>query len=562
MLRTQMLNKLESAAVRGRMPCRPCCVAAATLVKRVSWRHVSPLIISSTLQLKLQIGIPTTTLALEVNRKLSFGRLVERPAATPNSTAIPESLSNDSAHQLPGPEPSRDLNTRATASLKSSPVSDDKARRRDSGTSSKRGTAGTQRARGSTPAAASLAAQTAADALFIDPGQGTVQATCIGPVRVASLGGGRGRGLVTTRTVQPGELLLAVQALALAWDEQNNEGEVASNKSGSGSTMADMDSADAKFLELQRQLLGRRYTPREAAWLSSLAGLGPSEDEEEGEEGERNAAAAVTSAGGKCSLPPPPELESSLSREGVEETRQELLPLPTRLRNPDALADVVQANSLEPDGGAEDEYAFWARHDAAAATAAVGNQDGEAVATTVAATSSSSSSSSSPSLSSSFGSSSPLTGLTERPRRRRGPMGLWPEAAMLNHSCLPNTVAYIVGDRLFVRAARKVGGGSELTVSYLPVGGGYEAAAGDESEDVGDDTDDTAAAATLLSPLAERRNALEELRGFICRCNRCTAEESLDPKLRALMADISEGVAALQGDLQTALALADLEEGG
>ncbi|GIL89236.1 hypothetical protein Vretimale_18572 [Volvox reticuliferus] len=299
-----------------------------------------------------------------------------------------------------------------------------------------------------------------------------------------------------------------------------------------------------------------RYTPRDVAWLSSLVGLDlPEAGEEEREEGEGSTAAVTVAVAADCkrSLPPPPELEPSTSREGEEETQQGLLPLPVRLRDPDALADLVQANCLEPDGGAEDEYVFWARHEVTAATTAAS-----------ASSPLSPPSLSSSSLPSSFRSSSSLTGSMERPRRRRGPMGLWPEAAMLNHSCLPNTVAYIVGDTLFVRAARKVGGGSELTVSYLPVGSGYESAAGDESDDIDGDTDDAsaaAAAATLLSPLAERRTALEGLRGFVCRCNRCTAEEALDPKLRALMADISEGVAALQGDLQTALALSDLEDG-
>ncbi len=72
-----------------------------------------------------------------------------------------------------------------------------------------------------------------------------------------------------------------------------------------------------------------------------------------------------------------------------------------------------QANCLEPDGGAEDEYVFWARKEATTEAAAE--------ATTSASRSG-------------------------RPAvRRRGPVGLWPEAAMLNHSCIPNTVTYIVG---------------------------------------------------------------------------------------------------------------------
>ncbi len=100
-------------------------------------------------------------------------------------------------------------------------------------------------------------------------------------------------------------------------------------------------------------------------------------------------------------------------------------------------------------------------------------------------------------------------------------------------------------DTLFVRAARKTGAGSELTVSYLPVGGGGDAAAaeadggdagGGEAAD-GDGGGGPAAAAaaapeayssaTLLSALDDRRAALEEARGFTCRCSRCRAEEKL-----------------------------------
>lgn len=97
-------------------------------------------------------------------------------------------------------------------------------------------------------------------------------------------------------------------------------------------------------------------------------------------------------------------------------------------------------------------------------------------------------------------------------------------------------------DTLFVRAARKTGAGSELTVSYLPVGGGGDAAAAEaDGGDAGSDGEDEAggaraaaaaaseaySSATLLSALDDRRAALEEARGFTCRCSRCRAEEKL-----------------------------------
>lgn len=38
----------------------------------------------------------------------------------------------------------------------------------------------------------------------------------------------------------------------------------------------------------------------------------------------------------------------------------------------------------------------------------------------------------------------------------RGHLGLWPSFSMLNHSCLPNAINYVVGDRMLVFAARHV----------------------------------------------------------------------------------------------------------
>ncbi len=70
-----------------------------------------------------------------------------------------------------------------------------------------------------------------------------------------------------------------------------------------------------------------------------------------------------------------------------------------------------------------------------------------------------------------------------------------------------------------MRATRKVGAGAPLTVSLLPsAGGGPDAGLGALS---------ASGAATLLSPLAERRAALADLRGFVCRCRRCRDEEAL-----------------------------------
>ncbi|PNG99766.1 Histone-lysine N-methyltransferase ASHR1, partial [Tetrabaena socialis] len=332
---------------------------------------------------------------------------------------------------------------------------------------------------------------------------------------------GRGRGLVTTRSVLPGELLLAVAPLALAAEREPAVG----TATAAAVVGEAVDGADAKFLELQRQLLARRYTAREAAWLSSLAGLAPPGDDDSSAE-----AAAAAQDAAVALLPSPPELAGA---EAAGEGRQQadgeaevLLPMPERLRDPDALADVVQANCLEPDGGAEDEAAFWARREAADA-AGDGGEGGGA-------------SSAGP---------------------RVGPVGLWPVASMLNHSCQPNAVAYLVGDTLLVRATRNVGRDSELTISYLPVGGGVYGIDGGGGGG-GGTTAATAAAATLLSPLKERQAALEDGWGFVCGCGRCQAEAALDPKLRTLITEITDTVGALREDFEMALAVSDTGAAG
>eukprot|EP00798_Chlamydomonas_sp_ICE-L_P026296 gene26296-17388_t len=84
--------------------------------------------------------------------------------------------------------------------------------------------------------------------------------------------------------------------------------------------------------------------------------------------------------------------------------------------------------------------------------------------------------------------------------------GLWPEFALLNHSCAPNTMHLIVGGVLLLRAARTIPEGEELTTSYL--------------------------ATTRFAPVAERRTALSSQYGFHCNCRRCLIEHHLFPTRR------------------------------
>jgi hypothetical protein len=69
--------------------------------------------------------------------------------------------------------------------------------------------------------------------------------------------------------------------------------------------------------------------------------------------------------------------------------------------------------------------------------------------------------------------------------------GLWPEFALLNHSCAPNTVAVVVGQYLLLRATAPVLAGEELNCSYLGQRG--------------------------LAPVALRRAYLQGVYGFHCQ---------------------------------------------
>jgi SET and MYND domain-containing protein len=74
--------------------------------------------------------------------------------------------------------------------------------------------------------------------------------------------------------------------------------------------------------------------------------------------------------------------------------------------------------------------------------------------------------------------------------------GLWPEFALLNHSCAPNTVAVVVGQYLLLRATAPVLAGEELSCSYLGQRG--------------------------LAPVALRRAFLQGVYGFHCQVS-CTS---------------------------------------
>ena len=73
---------------------------------------------------------------------------------------------------------------------------------------------------------------------------------------------------------------------------------------------------------------------------------------------------------------------------------------------------------------------------------------------------------------------------------------LYRHASLLNHSCDPNAAVSFEGNRLTVRAVKRVSGGSELTLSYGPQKG--------------------------ETRTAERRKWLWERYAFLCNCTACT----------------------------------------
>ncbi|CAJ1427569.1 unnamed protein product [Effrenium voratum] len=75
--------------------------------------------------------------------------------------------------------------------------------------------------------------------------------------------------------------------------------------------------------------------------------------------------------------------------------------------------------------------------------------------------------------------------------------GLWPLAALINHSCLPNLQEQYLGDWLALRACRPIAANEELTLCYT----------------------------SAFQPRFLRQRHLKEHFGFECRCSRCEEEE-------------------------------------
>lgn len=77
-------------------------------------------------------------------------------------------------------------------------------------------------------------------------------------------------------------------------------------------------------------------------------------------------------------------------------------------------------------------------------------------------------------------------------------VGLYPSAAMFNHSCAPNVSTVFVGRTVHLRALQSIAPGTELCVSYID----------------------------LAQDVATRRTELQQGFGFHCKCARCTDEDA------------------------------------
>ncbi|KAG2443569.1 hypothetical protein HXX76_001920 [Chlamydomonas incerta] len=124
--------------------------------------------------------------------------------------------------------------------------------------------------------------------------------------------------------------------------------------------------------------------------------------------------------------------------------------------------------------------------------------------------------------------------------RHQKPVGfvsLWPEYSLLGHSCVPNTSALVVGDRLFMHATDELARGAALTrnmigtaiTSPLAV---RQAAVADAMSDLLPASAAAASAAAAAASPAEAGSASGEALLSSCRCRRCALEASVSESLR------------------------------
>lgn len=99
-------------------------------------------------------------------------------------------------------------------------------------------------------------------------------------------------------------------------------------------------------------------------------------------------------------------------------------------------------------------------------------------------------------------------------RDLHGVAGLWPSYSLINHSCVPNAISYVVGRRMVVRAAKSISEGEEVTLSYLGPQG--------------------------LRLLPYRQEELRRFE-FKCRCPRCSEEDrQQDSAISKVLGEVQE----------------------
>lgn len=95
-----------------------------------------------------------------------------------------------------------------------------------------------------------------------------------------------------------------------------------------------------------------------------------------------------------------------------------------------------------------------------------------------------------------------------------GFIGVWPEFALMEHSCVPNTSVCVVKDRMFVHAVEDIPAGFPLTANLV--------------------------SNFLTTPLHVRREQIRESYGFTCRCPRCQLEEKHQEDVGVLISEIHD----------------------
>ncbi|XP_057849663.2 uncharacterized protein LOC131060445 [Cryptomeria japonica] len=110
--------------------------------------------------------------------------------------------------------------------------------------------------------------------------------------------------------------------------------------------------------------------------------------------------------------------------------------------------------------------------------------------------------------------------------RQNEQFGLWALPSFINHSCFPNANCIVVGEAMFIIAARKIEGGEEITIPYF----------------------DT------LEPLFRRERICRGL-GFKCECKRCMLERSLVAAEASLLQEIANFIYAVDCTMLTDLEL-------